>query len=120
MYISFNTLNYQLSKAIENKELTPEELRSVAEKMRAEHKKTMKISSIVIGAVMLFLIIMAIIFGAKDGMKAEAVLSMAGGFVALIVVVFALVWVSQVGIVKFQFNSKVKKYYPELAGEVRV
>lgn len=119
MLIQFNTLNYKLKKAIKERALTPEQLRATAEGLKKENLKITKILAIVMAALFVILSGVFIFMAISDdgdvlGWVIKSFLS-----IPAYVAGFGIMWVLQCGIVKMQFNSAVKKYYPELNGEVK-
>jgi len=85
--------------------------------MKIEHKKTMKLFSII-------LVVFTVFFGAVIATSASkgsgSFLTSFSIFAGAMVFAWAVVWVTQIGIIKLQFNGLVKKYYPELYSEVKV
>ena len=118
-FISINFLNKALKQAIESKSISPEELKDVSARMREKAKKDTKLIAIIIACfVALILVFGAISFG-KEG-NTEAILPVVLSMIPGGAFIFGFVWLLQVGIVKMQFNSAVKKYYPEIAGELKI
>jgi hypothetical protein len=116
MVISFNTLNSNLRKAIKEKTLSPEELRSVSVRMKASHKKTTKLFTIILGVFVVFFGTIMALGMSKGGVFLPSIVM----FVASMAAAWAIIWFTQVGIIKLQFNGLIKKYYPELYSEVKV
>ena len=120
VYINFQTLNSNLKKAIKDKSLKPDELKAVSAKMKAEHKKTFKIASIVMACFTVFIAIMMTIGLIGDKADSGAILFSLLIMIPAMALVWGIVWFTQIGIVKIQFNSTVKKSYPELFEEVKI
>lgn len=119
MLIQFNTLNYKLKKAIKERALTPEQLRATAENLKKQNSKTTKLLAIIMVAVFVLISGCFIFMAVSDGGDVLDWVKKSIFSIPLYFVGFGVMWVLQCGIVKLQFNSAVKKYYPELAAEVK-
>jgi len=113
----YNTLNKELKKAIYAKSISTEDLRRIYEKIKQENNKKKK----TINMVMIFLAVLLIIICVTTSFEIEDLEFMKFMLLLLIpiiAIIYFLVYFSQIGIMKMQFNRAIKKNYPELASEL--
>ena len=117
--IQYRTLNSELKRAIVNKQNSEDQLREIAQKMKNEKKSMIKRLNIVMIIVAVLFIVMGIPAVRNVGDPKFAGM-MAAMCIGSIVVIYAIIYFLMVGILNSQFNGAVKKYYPEIAGELKV
>lgn len=117
--IHYNTLNYELKKAIKTKSLSQEDLKTIYTKMKESNKKKKKTTNIVMIVVLVIFLLtgLPVIMQADDPKLTKFMITF---FIPIYIIIYALVYITQFGIVKLQFNSIVKKNYPELADEIKL
>ena len=111
----YRYLNEQFRRQMRNHELTDDELRQAADKMKAKQKKTF-IAYVIIEIIIAILFTLAFIWE-KQNSDTPVELS-----AIIITIVFFVVggYVLPMGILKFQFNRELKKDYPHLYEECKL
>lgn len=119
MVLYYNTLNKDLKKEIRSKSISDEELKEISEKMRLENKKKQKVMNIVMISIFVLFIIMAItmVIREENFVMNINILLMP---IVLFAIIYGIVYISQFGIIKLQFNRIIKKYYPDIADEIKL
>lgn len=120
MIISFRTLDSDVDDSI-RKALTPEaHLAKLSASIKEGTKKDTKLVLIVCAfvAVMLGGILGLVLF--QNPSMSEAILAWIGGYVVFVGIISFLVYLANVGLIRFQFNSALKEGYPELYKKYKV
>ena len=117
--IYYNTLNKELKKAIDSKSISVEDLKKVYENLKIKNNKKKK----TINLVTTIVIVISVILGIPRFINSntpEFTKFMLLLLIPLIVVIYGIVYLTQVGLIKIQFNYAIKKNYPELANELKL
>ena len=117
--ITYRTLSLDMKRAIVNKYLTEDQLRETSERMKEDNRKYVKRINIIIIIVAVIFVIMSIqpMMNIRDP---KFVVMMLGIIIGSLALVYVLSYFAMVGIVNRQYNSAVKKFYPEIADEVMI
>ena len=117
--IHYRTLSMDLKKAIVNKYLTEDQLKETSERMKEDNRKYVKRINVIVIVVAVIFVIMSIQPMMNIG-DPKFIVMMIGIIIGSLALVYVLSYFAMVGIVKCQYNSAVKKYYPEIADEVKI
>jgi len=118
-YISVKFLSYQAKQRIRERSLSKEELIAMRDSIVKDGKKDMKICYIVAAVFSAFLAIMGLTMKDDEGKSLMGATSILASIVIIGAVTIAAGYVSQVLIIKLQFNKEVRKAYPEFAAEIK-
>ena len=111
----YRYLNEKFRQMMRDHALTVDELRQAAEKMKAKQKKTF-ITYVIIEMIIIILFTAAYIWEQNNSDTPVGL-----GACVLAVALFAVGgYVLPIGILKFQFNSELKKDYPHLYEECKL
>ena len=117
--IYYNTLNKELNRAIYSKSISPEDLKKIYEKFKEKNNKKKKILNITMICVALMFILMEIpIFLKIDDIEYAKMILLFS--IPIFVILYFAIYYTQVGLIKSQFDSAIKKNYPELANELHL
>ena len=117
--IYFKTLNKELKKAINTKTISEEDLKKIYTNLKEKTQKKKKTMNIV----MLIVIAMFIIMGIPTVTKAndqEMTKFLIMLFVPIIAIIYLIIYFTQIGIIKIQFNNAIKKNYKELEKKLKL
>ena len=117
--IYYNTLNKELKKAIYTRALSSEQLKNIYTQIKQKNDKKKKTINIVMICVAFMFILMEILSFSKTD-NPEFAKTMLLFNLPIIVIIYVLVYFTQIGIMKIQFNGAIKKNYPELANELQL
>lgn len=92
----------------------------VSNQMKEDHKKNLKVISIVMAAVAVILGVNSVYIMIKSPSMQDVLFQWILGFVAIFAVIYFLVYLCVCGIIKIQFNSALKEGYPELYKEHKI
>ena len=115
----YATLNKELKESICARALSPEQLKVTYARIKNQKNKKMKTLNIVMVCVAVGAIVMEALTFSKINNQ-EVIVLMLLLTIPIIAVVYALVYVSQIGIITIQFNAAIRKGYPELANELKL
>ena len=113
------TLNKELKKSIYAKALSPEQLKDVYARIKQNKDKQKKVIKIVMLCITIMSILMDVVTF-QNRHDPELFVFMLLLTIPLIVIICALVYFSQIGIITIQFNRAIEKSYPELAGKLKL
>ena len=117
--IYYNTLNKELKKAINSKSISVEDLKKVYENLKMKNSKKKK-------TINLIMIIVIVIFGILgiptfiNSGNPEFTKFMLLFLIPIIIVIYGIVYFTQIGLIKIQFNNAIKKNYPELVDDLKL
>ncbi len=117
--IYYSTLNKNLKRAINSKTISEEDLRKIYTNLKENlnrKKKTMNI-------VMIIIIVMFIMMGIPTVTRAnnpEMTKFFIMLFVPVIAIIYGIVYFTQFGLIKIQFNKAIKNNYPELSEKIKL
>ncbi len=118
--IHFKTMNTNLQESIRMAKVPEKNVIDVSQKLKSENKKNFKVLSIVMAAV-------AVILGGnlayvliKNPSMQDALLQWIIGYIAIVAIIYFLVYLCICGIIKIQFNGALKEGYPELYKEHKI
>ena len=117
--IYYNTLNKELKKAINSKTISSDDLKKIYEGLKEKNNKKKKTINIVMVCVILMFAIMGfpILTKSNDTGLIKFMLLL---LIPSLVIIYFLVYFTQIGLIKMQFNNAIKKNYPELAKELHL
>ena len=118
--ISFKTLNNNVQDAISTGKFPEKKLRELSANLKASQKKDFKFTIIIVA-------IMAVFIGGLFGYMIYNSLEMQQhllgwilGYLGIVVIVFLGSYLTQIGIIRGQFNIALRKGYPELYKELKL
>ncbi|MBP3921050.1 MAG: hypothetical protein J6D28_05750 [Bacilli bacterium] len=117
--IYYDTLNKELKKAIYSKSISSEDLKSIYKNIRLKNqkkKKTINITMILV-FFMFFIMSIPIFLNANDSGMIKFFILL---FIPLFAIIYGVVYFTQCGILKLQFNKAIKDNYPELYNELKL
>lgn len=117
--ISYNSLDTELKKAIRAKSFSSDELKKIYTQIKQENDKKKKTLNKVMIFIIIIFFLMTILTLSKKTDTGHAIISLLFTIPA-IAIVYAVLYFTQIGIMKMQFNNAIKKSYPELANEIKL
>ncbi len=117
--IYFNSLNKNLKKAIYSKSISSDDLKKIYEEFKEKNKKKQKTLNIVMVCVAFMFILIEVLSFSK-AKNAEFAKIMLLFTIPLLAIIYLIVYFTQIGLIKIQFNNAIKKNYPELANELKI
>ena len=117
--IYYNTLNGELKKAISARAFSVAQLLDIHANIKEELDKKKKVLNIVMICVAVVFIVMGAMTCIKAG-NPDLTKFMILLFVPVIEIMYFLVYFTQVGLMKTQFNNAIKKNYPELEEDLKL
>lgn len=116
-FISIRTLDWQLKKAIYSQSLTKEELEKISEGIREKQKQLQKlIIAITIFVAILFVIF--IVMGITRGMPFALPIML--GMMVTVPIIYFICYITQIWILKIQYNKAIRKNYNDFFDELKV
>ena len=119
--ISFKTLNNNVQDAISTGKFPEKNLRELSANLKASQKKEFKF-------MIIFVAIMAVFIGGLFGYILysnpvevhEHLLGWILGYLGIVAIIFLGCYLTQIGIIKGQFNIALREGYPELYKELKL
>jgi len=117
--IYYSTINNELKKAINSKSISEEELKKIYVNLKENLKKKKKTINIVMIVVLAIFIMMGIptVARANDSEMTKFFIML---FVPVFALIYVIVYLTQFGLIKMQFNKAIKNNYPELSEKIKL
>ena len=115
--IYYMKLNNELKKAINEKTISEADLKKVYDKFMESRAKKKKTIDIVMAIVIAMFAIMTIPMLNKAG-DPRLTKFMLTFIIPVLIVIYVLIYFTQIGLVKTQFDNAIRKNYPNLAKEL--
>ena len=114
----YRTLNRDLKNALKNRQIPDAQLKEVVDNFKEEKKKTVKRVNIIM--IIVTIIMLVVTMPAFSQNKApQFIIYMLGMVLLVMAVIYVLTYFALIGLMTTQFNSALKKGYPEYAMEYK-